>query len=173
MIYFVRHAESEANRARIYAGSTIDSHLTGSGAANFRKFSRNNTLIFDKIFVSTLRRSADSGKIFQEEQTYPLTLVKDERLNELDFGRLAGKTYRHFDSPEQYQEFDIEQKHIFYERIKSFYEGIKDKAHSDNIVIVAHAGVGKMLYAIAHQLPYERYNEVPDFNSYELYSLSA
>lgn len=173
MLYFVRHAQSEANRDGIYAGSTIDSRLTDSGIVKFREFSRNNTHVFNKIFVSTLSRSIDSGKIFQEEQVYPIVLSKDVRINELDFGYLSGKEYRNFNNTKMYEHFDIERKHDFYKRIRSFYDDIKEQARTDDILIVGHAGVGKMLLAIARELPYENYNDTLDIARYKIYSISA
>jgi broad specificity phosphatase PhoE len=173
MIYFIRHAQSEANRDRIYAGSSIDVQLTYQGVAQFTSFARANQHIFSKIFVSNLKRSIDSGKIFQDEQNYETQLIEDARLNELDFGHLSGKEYIDFDNTEAYKQYNIESKESFYKRVKEFYDTVSLEASSADIVIIAHAGVGKMLYTIALGLNFENYNDAPEPQSHRIHLISV
>ncbi|MEO8911878.1 MAG: histidine phosphatase family protein [Candidatus Saccharimonas sp.] len=168
MIYFIRHAQSEANKKGIYAGS-LNSPLTSGGISRFRAFSRRNEKVFGKIYVSQLSRSIESGRIFQSEQSYDSVLLIDPRANELNFGKLAGRPYISLDSQHIYDEYDIESKEAFYNRVKNFYDDIR--YDENDALIIGHAGVAKMLQTIINDKPIEDYNKAKLISAYEIYQL--
>lgn len=172
MLYFMRHAQSTANRDGVYAGHSAEALLTPEGRAKLRTFAMSNQQRFDKIYTSELIRSVESAQIFLEEQAWSAPTIADQRINELDFGSLTGKSYLKFDSEELYRKFNIEPKSAFYERVKSFYDDIRQEAEQSDVLIIGHAGTGKILYAIIHDIPYTDYNSVPDISSYAIHRLS-
>ena len=172
MLYFLRHAQSIANQSGIYAGGSLDSHLSEEGIQKFSDYVSTNTLKFDIIYVSELSRSIESGKLFANLQKEKINIISDARINELDFGKLTGHKYISFDTENIYKKFQIESKESFHSRVNSFYKELIKKDLADkNILIVGHSGVGKMLYTIVNSLPYERYNSYQRFDDYEVYLL--
>lgn len=169
MVYVVRHAQSLANQEKVFAGQSLDSPLTTQGIEEFTKFCESIGIKFDLIYASSLGRAIDSAEILR--RSCGGEIKTDSRIGELDFGKLAGKTYTPFDTPEMYAQNHIESKESFYERVRSFYLEIAKFNHDLNIVVVAHAGVAKMLLGIANGINYTDYNAYPDINSNQLYEL--
>src|SRR5690606_7631707 len=124
---------------------------------------------FERIYVSDLSRSVESGEILLQEQPYKGELIIDERTRELNFGKLTGKSYREFDTEQSYDRYDIESKLDFYTRIRSFYEDVKD--NEDVIRIVGHDSVAKMIEASINGMPVESYNKIRSLKPYTIYPL--
>jgi broad specificity phosphatase PhoE len=90
-LYFVRHGESEANAAHVFAGQT-DSPLTAKGreqatvvAAALRP------VRFDRIVASTLSRTKDTAAVIAAGRGVPVETFAD--LNEIDLGDASGKPF--------------------------------------------------------------------------------
>ncbi len=90
-LYFVRHGESEANAAHIFAGQT-DSPLTAKGreqatvvAAALRP------VHFDRIVASALSRTKDTAAVIATGRNVPVETFAD--LNEIDLGDAAGRPF--------------------------------------------------------------------------------
>ena len=172
MLYFLRHAQSLANRDGIYAGAALNSGLTKDGVRKFTEYAGTNTIQFEKLYVSELSRSLNSGKVFSDLQKNDIEIITDSRINELDFGKLTGHRYITFDTQDIYKKYKIESKESFYNRVHSFFGDIQATTKKDeNILIVGHSGVGKMLYAIVNDLPYDSYNSLGKFEDYKIYLL--
>lgn len=169
MIYFLRHAQSEANEEGVYAGSKLDTKLTKNGILRLKETAQKNTIIFKKIYVSTLSRSIESGRIFLAEQPYTAEMIPDERINELDFGDLTGLPYINFDTEQAYETYNIERSKDLHERVLNFYNNIKDD--EGPILVLAHAGVGKMLQTIMYNKQAAEYNKNEEVKQYRIYEL--
>lgn len=171
MIFFLRHAQSESNQKGIYAGSGLDTKLTDSGIAKLKEIASKNTIIFKKVYVSCLSRSIESGKIFLAEQPYSAQIIPDKRINELDFGGLTGLPYIDidFNTKQAYEDYSIETSQAFHDRVLSFYNDLKNQ--DGPILILAHAGIGKMLQTIVSNSSVAEYNQNQDFEQYKIYQL--
>ena len=79
-IVFVRHAESQANRAGVWNGKT-DGPLSEAGVASLEELGRRlSTWDFDAVISSPLTRALDTAKAFAEE------VHTDEDFIEVDLG---------------------------------------------------------------------------------------
>jgi 2,3-bisphosphoglycerate-dependent phosphoglycerate mutase len=93
LLVLVRHGESEWNKKNLFTGWR-DVDLTEGGIAEARAAGRklkNQGLKFDVAFTSVLKRAQRTLDIMLDElgQT-SLPVLKDQALNERDYGDLAG-----------------------------------------------------------------------------------
>lgn len=93
-LYFVRHGESEFNKAKKWAGSS-DTPLTSLGRKQAKKAGqkiKKQGLAFDVIIASPLERAHHTAKHIATEIDYPHDkIIIDNQLIERDFGSLEGK----------------------------------------------------------------------------------
>ena len=92
-IIFIRHGETDFNRARLYFGH-LDPDLNETGIEQLRKAK----ILFEKrekmpdvVFSSDLKRCSQSMEILQIDEETEKILTKD--LREINFGIFEGKTY--------------------------------------------------------------------------------
>lgn len=93
MLVLVRHGESEWNKLNLFTGWR-DPGLTENGMAEARRAGRllrQKGMTFDLAFTSKLTRAQDTLQLMLEElgQT-GLETIRDEALNERDYGELSG-----------------------------------------------------------------------------------
>jgi len=89
--YFVRHGESEANAARLFAGRT-DSPLTERGRQQAEAVA--DTLAgtkFDRIVATPLHRSLDTANVIAKRLGLPVEIEPD--LIEIDVGDKTGAAW--------------------------------------------------------------------------------
>jgi broad specificity phosphatase PhoE len=90
-LYLVRHGESEANAAAVFAGQT-DSPLTAKGREQANVVARAlRPVHFDRIVASTLSRTTDTGAEIAAGRGIPVETYAD--LREIDLGAAAGKPF--------------------------------------------------------------------------------
>jgi len=93
LLVLVRHGESEWNKKNLFTGWR-DVDLTEKGIAEARDAGRKlkaQGLRFDVAFTSALKRAQRSLDLMLEELgEKAVPIVKDEALNERDYGDLAG-----------------------------------------------------------------------------------
>lgn len=154
-LYFVRHGETEHNKKKCYYGS-IDVNITNRGILQAEKGAEKlKNINFNKVYASELKRTSQTASILLQKKQYDL--IKDKRINELNFGIFEGKS--HEEIREMYSEewklwCDDWQNFVppegesyiqFYTRIKSFMDDIL-KLNEENVLIVAHGGVIRSIY---------------------------
>ena len=90
-LYLVRHGESEANAASVFAGQT-DSPLTPKGREQAKVVATAlRPIHFDRIVTSTLSRTKDTAAEIAAGRGVPVEAFAD--LNEIDLGDAAGKPF--------------------------------------------------------------------------------
>jgi broad specificity phosphatase PhoE len=90
-LYLVRHGESEANAAGVFAGQT-DSPLTPKGREQARVVATAlRPVHFDRIVATTLSRTKDTAAEIAAGRGVPVEAFAD--LNEIDLGDAAGKPF--------------------------------------------------------------------------------
>ena len=90
-LYLVRHGESEANAAHIFAGQT-DSPLTERGREQATVVAKAlRPVHFDRIVTSTLSRTKDTAAEIAAGRG--LTVEAFDDLKEIDLGEAAGKPF--------------------------------------------------------------------------------
>ena len=90
---FMRHGQADNNVNRVLVGRHIESHLTEKGRMQVKETAKLlKSMSISKIYSSPVTRTIETTEIVGEE----LGLVDyeiDDRLYEIDLGRLAGTNY--------------------------------------------------------------------------------
>ena len=91
-LILIRHGQSEWNALNQFTGWK-DPDLTATGieeAHNAGKIINNLKINFDLVFTSALIRAQNTAEIILEEINQSLSTIKNEALNERNYGDLAG-----------------------------------------------------------------------------------
>ena len=92
-LVLVRHGQSEWNKKNLFTGWK-DPNLTDLGIEEAKKAGnllRERGLAFDIMFTSDLFRAQETGRIILEQMNLGhIEVVKDQSLNERNYGDLAG-----------------------------------------------------------------------------------
>jgi broad specificity phosphatase PhoE len=101
-LYLMRHGESEANAAHIFAGWTIDPALTAEGRRQAELQARAlRGIPFRSLFASSLRRGRETARIVGRELGLEPHATAD--LREVGLGTIDGRSY---DDPDLRAVFD-------------------------------------------------------------------
>ena len=91
-LILIRHGQSEWNALNQFTGWK-DPDLTAKGieeAHNAGKIIKDLKINFDLVFTSALVRAQNTAEIILEEINQSLSTIKDQALNERNYGDLAG-----------------------------------------------------------------------------------
>jgi 2,3-bisphosphoglycerate-dependent phosphoglycerate mutase len=91
-LILIRHGQSEWNALNQFTGWK-DPGLTSKGveeAHNAGKIINNLKINFDLVFTSALIRAQNTAEIILKEINQPLSTIKNQALNERNYGDLAG-----------------------------------------------------------------------------------
>ena len=91
-LILIRHGQSEWNALNQFTGWK-DPGLTSKGveeARNAGKIINNLRINFDLVYTSALVRAQNTAKIILKEINQPLSTIKNQALNERNYGDLAG-----------------------------------------------------------------------------------
>ena len=91
-LILIRHGQSEWNALNQFTGWK-DPDLTAKGieeAHNAGKIINNLKINFDLVFTSALIRAQNTAEIILKEINQPLSTIKNQALNERNYGDLAG-----------------------------------------------------------------------------------
>ena len=92
-LILVRHGQSEWNSKNLFTGWK-DPGLTELGvkeAKDAGKLIANKGILFDLMYTSMLTRAQKTGDLILQEMKHPeITIIKNEALNERNYGSLAG-----------------------------------------------------------------------------------
>lgn len=153
-IYIVRHGETEENKNRYYYGS-LDVSLNKNGITQAKKAGEElKHIIFDKVYVSERMRTKETAELALGNEA---AVIKDSRINEMNFGVFEGKTYEEIKKlyPEDYKRWEEEwmdfapnggeSYRVFYSRVENFMEELI-KNPCENVLVVTHGGVMRSIY---------------------------
>lgn len=147
MIYFIRHGESEANIRHTFAGQRDDSILTKKGeeqALSTASKIKKENLKIDRVISSPLKRALKTAQIIAVELGFDISqIIIDDRITEYDMGELSGTPIHEATSTDLVNAPGAENPKLFSERVISCIKELNDS--SDNILLVSHAGVGRIL----------------------------
>ena len=89
---FMRHGQADNNVNRILVGRHLESHLTEKGKMQVKETARLlKNMSISKIYSSPVTRTIETTQIVGEE--LGLDYEIDDRLYEIDLGKLAGTNY--------------------------------------------------------------------------------
>lgn len=156
-LYFMRHAESEANLADILA-SQLDFPLTEKGKMDAQQIAEEvkQHHPIDHIISSPLLRAKQTAIPF--EKLFELTSATDSAVIEQNLGRFAGKTYADLDGEPDYchdrslrwkwvPEGGGESYEMIADRLQPFFDKMFEEKH-EHILIITHAVTLRMVKSI-------------------------
>lgn len=156
-LYFMRHAESEANLADILA-SQLDFPLTEKGKMDAQKIAEEvqQSHPIDHIICSPLLRAQQTAEPF--EAVFGLTATTDTRVIEQNLGKFAGKTYTELDDEPDYchdrslrwkwtPEGGGESYEMIAERLQPFFDAMFEH-NNEHILIITHAVTLRLVKSI-------------------------
>lgn len=159
-LYFIRHAQSEANLQDILA-SRQDFPLTEKGrqdaaaiASEFKEIAQ-----LDRIVCSPLIRAQQTAEPIAK--AFGLEVETDERIAEQDIGVFAGMTYAELDDRPDYMhdrsrrwdwvpEGGGESYEMISKRLEPLFQSLENR-EGDNILFVTHAVTMRLIKAILEQ----------------------
>lgn len=170
-LFMVRHGQSQDNAHKIVSG-THETPLSELGREQARAAGQHaRALSIDLIVASPLGRAQQTAKIIAEQIGYPesdiLTLPE---LAERDLGKLEGTSYAK--NPRLNGNFPAVEHIIGVEKLPHFHARVQhalrhilhDKKHQ-NVLIVSHVGVGRMLRVVASgKEPFALYDQMKPEN---------
>ncbi|WP_062234440.1 histidine phosphatase family protein [Fictibacillus sp. FJAT-27399] len=176
-IYLLRHGVTEWNAAGDrYCGLT-DIDLSKQGgiqaecAAAYLK-----DIKFDAAYSSTLCRAYNTAQIIAKK--HYLSVQKDDRIVEADFGLWEGKTRTEFEQedPQSWEAWVIDPKsnpagktgetaEKIFSRMKSFFDEISKNHPDETVLVVAHSTVNRIYIAGALEMPFKHYRRLYQENT--------
>lgn len=179
-LYMVRHGETDLNQSRVYFGwQDVSINEAGREQAKILK-EKLSDITFSSVLASPLQRARQTAAIIKPD----IVPVIDEGLKELNFGQWEGMHYTAIAAkyPQEWQawaddwlQYQIkygESFAMFYARVKKSFEQLKVKYENQQILLVTHAGVMKIIMLLALDLPMQHYwNFAFDFGKYSVIHL--
>lgn len=155
-IYFVRHSEVIEEYQGCYNGH-IDIPLSKKGRNDAKRLAQElSHITFDKAFCSDLLRARETLEAFELE----CEIVYTDRLREKSWGRHEGKSFEEITKEGlKYRNFtqwitnlDGESLESYAKRVWEYFHEILLQQEGENILVVTHAGVIKMLISLVENL---------------------
>lgn len=160
-LYFVRHGESELNKANRMSGLS-DTPLTEKGHQQARQAglaAKKQGLAFDMIIASPLQRAHNTAKHFAAATNYPPERIEiHPRLVERNFGELEGTkdlivTTKYFLDESAIDDYkDVESLAELQKRADEMLAYLRDLPH-DTILVVSHGAFGRALRRAVNDEP--------------------
>ncbi|MFZ5969221.1 MAG: alpha-ribazole phosphatase [Bacillota bacterium] len=154
-IYLVRHGKIDCGEEKRYIGTT-DLPLSAAGINQAGKLHDYfSDITIEKVYISPLTRCVQTSEIILGSRNIERVTV--EELKEINMGDWEGKSFAYIKSrfPQQYENRG---KHIdtfippggesFYQlqqRVMPTFEHIIRRSTAGNILIIAHAGVNRVI----------------------------
>jgi len=167
MLYFIRHGESEANLKGIFAGQKEDSILTEKGREQAKITAneiKSRNIQINQIFSSPLKRTTETAEIIAKEIGFELGKISiDNRITEYDMGSLTGTPIHKISSISLTSAENAEDTASFLNRV---YSCVKELSEiPENILLVSHAGVGRMLETIKEKKEARLFYDIPAYSN--------
>jgi broad specificity phosphatase PhoE len=161
-LYFMRHGESEFNKANKWVGGSTDSPLTKKGIEQAQEAGdqlKKAGITFDIVIASPLKRAIQTAEEVVQVIGYPSEKIHiNEDTIERDFGSLEGKkqlvaaTKYTFDESSIDRHNGVETLTDFQERVNEFLKYLYTLPE-DNILLVGHGAFGRALRRAVNKEP--------------------
>ena len=154
----VRHAQVDEKYQGCYNGHN-EIGLSNEGVSQAKKLCKKLDLLkFDAIFCSDTFRAKETIKHYKYKENIEYTKV----LREKSWGRHEGMSFDEITSSEdiKYENFlqwinalDGEDYQLYIQRVEKFFFEFLPSLEKENILILTHAGVIRVLLSIIHKIP--------------------
>lgn len=161
-IYSTRHGQTNSNLDNKICGVS-DVYLTINGLEQAKQLAKEIRMFgdVDVIISSPLKRAVQTATIVAEE--IGLSFVTDERLSEWDYGSFEDEPRNHPDFPMAKIQFGCkmggygESLLKLSHRIYSFLEELKDTYYNENILLISHGGVCRVIETYFNDMTVEEF----------------
>ncbi len=152
LIIFMRHGQAYNNVKKLLVGRNLESHLTDMGKIQVKNTSQIlKSIDIHKIYTSPVIRTVETAEIVSD--TIGVPFEKDERLFEIELGKLVGMYYEDLinkhgnlfvkfycdnDDENSLLEFEVESFGAVKKRISELLKEIVTKHKNENILLVSH-----------------------------------
>jgi len=157
--WFLRHGESAANAAGVFAGQAIDSPLTIAGRGQARHAAGSLPADVAWIVSSPLSRATETAEIVRRARGIPSPVEIDGRATEFDVGSASGLPTRPMTAIEMADEYGAEEADEFALRVRSLLDDLSLRAGTG--LLVSHAGVGRMIRTVRQRRQPSEFREQP------------
>lgn len=159
MLYVTRHAESALNSRDLLCGQ-IDVPLTEKGKRDTLILAEKlKSVKFDCIYCSPMIRTRQTLEGIMQDRLKDIPVVYDERLIERDFGYFegenlsSGRSDMRWRTDLDHSEYKMESIQDFFQRVSLSLVEIKDNHGGQNVLVVCHAGVMRMVRCYFNGFP--------------------
>ncbi|HSX00454.1 MAG TPA: histidine phosphatase family protein [Patescibacteria group bacterium] len=173
MLYFIRHGESVANVRNLFAGQLDNTPLTEAGkrqaTAAGQRIKSSNVRI-DLIVTSPLVRARQTAELIRTAIGLPLEkIIEDTGIAEYDMGDLTSTPRKNITSKQLISAPHAEDPIAFMNRVMSVITRLR--ARQGNILVVSHAGVGRIIEANRQGMPAADFYDLASYPNAELVKL--
>ena len=162
-IIFVRHGQTDYNKAGIVQGQEKDIPLNDEGRRQVEATVLNIPTDVDRIISSPLKRAAETAAIINTH--LHKTIEYRDELKEFSFGELAGKTWpeigeftgdpdmhrKEEDATLDFSPYGGESAQEVKARVTKFIEEMKTVHPSETILVTAHGGIIDVMHTLFPQ----------------------
>lgn len=157
----VRHGETDWNNNNLVLGRN-DVPLNETGIGQAQKLRDNFPGEIDRVFASPLKRAAMTASIVCEGKD--IDIQYDNRLIEMDFGTYEGKDRGDQEYNKKKKEYFIkypegESYLMVAQRVYNFLDEIIEKYPNENIMLVTHNGICRVLDTYFNGLTNEEFSK--------------
>lgn len=155
-LYVIRHGETNTGKNKIIA--TMDESLNSHGIEQAITVGKEiRKLKLDRIFCSPIQRVKDTLHYFNLDSEIPVCY--ESRIIERDMGKyekspfdsLDWDSFWNYNSQIKYP--DCESMGNTYHRVKQFLDELKQTHKSENILLVTHGGISRVIYWYFNGIP--------------------
>lgn len=150
LVIFMRHGQAENNVSRVLVGRHIEAHLTEQGKQQVADAAKQlKSVQIDRVYVSPVIRAVETAQIVCK--TLGMNYEIDERLYEIELGRLVGMNYEevtteygdlflrfYSESDPVLANFGVETFASVKKRIWSLLDEVLQNYEDSNILMVTH-----------------------------------
>lgn len=174
-IYYIRHGQSEDNIAGLTSGAERDAALTDEGRSQAKAAGQAlRGKQVDLIVCSPMQRAAETARIVAGEIGYdPAHIIEREEFIERFMGTYSGvphEEYRQANESGNLHE-SLETTKSMFDRVSGGLEWLHGHP-AENIVVVAHGGIGRAVWAVDQKRDHSEMYKREGFNNAEIYELT-
>jgi len=170
-IYFVRHAQSQANVDGIMAGSGFETPLTDEGK---RQAKQAGQYLKDKkiecIVASPMQRTQQTAVIIAKEiGIKPAEILTNELLTERSFGSYDGQPFEKYaqDVDQGRLSEGVETTEVLFERVEKMFEWLAARPEK-TILVVSHGATGRMFRLVDRKMHHNDFRTISRFDNAEI-----
>ncbi len=170
-IFFVRHAQSQANADGIMAGSEFETPLTEEGKDQARKAGQYlKSSGVQLIVASPMQRTQQTAKIIAKEiGMVPEAILTNPLLTERSFGPYDGQPFAKYaqDVDRGSLTDGVETTAALFERVEKMFQWLA-KRPEKTILVVSHGATGRMFRLIDQKMHHKDFHTIQRFDNAEI-----